>query len=664
MKRKPLMFGLALGLILCIGLLGLVFQDQNNSGTTPLSTSASAFNTQDSASPDYQEPCYRGDANSNGEITIADVVFLINYLFKSGEPPIPLANGDVDCVKGVTITDAVYIVNYLFKSGDEPCIPPEIFEVSVTSPHQANGIDSAEVTIIFTDSCGNDARPPDFPAESFFDVCLYIGEDADQDSAPCFPVTDNGNGTYTVYLTSTVAGQGAVGVTSFCPPFGPRGATEWEVVLYGANLTEAVRVVDVEQSREEEPRQVGKIVAVAVDSFQNVVQPPGANIVFVTDFGNVDSVTVDESGDFIGWISSLKPGEGTVTITEEYTGYGDVVDIVFPAYHLFPPVRSETEGDSTEAWETPTGYLDIGLNIWNPQEDSLGYYDLLITFDPTMVSFINAYDWDLTDGFGSPSVQIISPGDVRISQAGAGGNSNDLARLLFEPLDKNAFTPVTVNLWNNDPYSLSDIHGDSIYTIEEWWLYSELEYYEIEEDSTKEPKWVDIKLWVAPGADWQNLWNQIANAFKLFRSHAKKCCPMIYEHVLFNYLADSTWDSLTGDNDSLDTRAERDSVRSRCNYGSGYVDVIGAPDDALPGWSGVAVAGDAVIVDGDATATGTTMAHELGHYWGLRGHNDPDGNPWGKDNLMYANKNPNKGKKQCAGLSAEQCSTITANADP
>jgi hypothetical protein len=366
---------------------------------------------------------------------------------------------------------------------------------------------------------------------------------------------------------------------------------------------------------------------------------------------------LDESGDFTGWISSWMPGGATVQVTEEYTGYSQLVDIVFPAVHLFPPVKSSTEGDSSEMWETPTGYLDVGLNVWNPRELPLGYYDLLISFDPTMVSFVNAGDWDTADGFPAPNVQIIDPGNVRIWQVGAGGNSNDLARLLFQPATTHGTTPVIVDLWNRDPASLLDVGGFPIYNLEEWWIYTELEYYEIEEDSAKPPKWVDIKLWVAPGADWKSLSNQISKAFELFRSHVAKCCPNIYEHVLFNYLSDSTWDSLTGDNDSLDSRTERDSARSRCNYGSGYVDVIGAPDDALPGWSGVAVEDDAVIVDGDASASGTTMAHELGHYWGLDDLNN-------KDNLMHGVKNKDKGKKQCAGLTAEQCSTITANADP
>jgi hypothetical protein len=61
-----------------------------------------------------------GDANADGNTTIADVVYIINYLFRSGPEPIPLETGDVDGNNEATITDAVYLVNYLFKSGTPP----------------------------------------------------------------------------------------------------------------------------------------------------------------------------------------------------------------------------------------------------------------------------------------------------------------------------------------------------------------------------------------------------------------------------------------------------------------------------------------------------------------------------------------------------------------
>ena len=61
-----------------------------------------------------------GDANADGNVAISDVVYLVNYLFKSGPEPIPLETGDVNGNNEATISDAVYLVNYLFKSGNPP----------------------------------------------------------------------------------------------------------------------------------------------------------------------------------------------------------------------------------------------------------------------------------------------------------------------------------------------------------------------------------------------------------------------------------------------------------------------------------------------------------------------------------------------------------------
>lgn len=63
----------------------------------------------------------RGDANSDSTLTVADVVYLVNYLFKGGPVPNPLESGDVNCDGKVTVADAVYLINYLFKGGPAPC---------------------------------------------------------------------------------------------------------------------------------------------------------------------------------------------------------------------------------------------------------------------------------------------------------------------------------------------------------------------------------------------------------------------------------------------------------------------------------------------------------------------------------------------------------------
>jgi len=65
---------------------------------------------------------HTGDANSDGVIDPADVVFMINYLFKGGDAPDPLRLGDAtaDCV--VDAADVIYLINYLFRNGPAPGI--------------------------------------------------------------------------------------------------------------------------------------------------------------------------------------------------------------------------------------------------------------------------------------------------------------------------------------------------------------------------------------------------------------------------------------------------------------------------------------------------------------------------------------------------------------
>ncbi|MDH4223876.1 MAG: PQQ-binding-like beta-propeller repeat protein, partial [candidate division Zixibacteria bacterium] len=63
----------------------------------------------------------RGDVNSNSELSAADVVYLISYLFRSGPLPVIWETGDVNCDDGISVSDAIYLINYLWKGGPAPC---------------------------------------------------------------------------------------------------------------------------------------------------------------------------------------------------------------------------------------------------------------------------------------------------------------------------------------------------------------------------------------------------------------------------------------------------------------------------------------------------------------------------------------------------------------
>jgi M6 family metalloprotease-like protein len=61
-----------------------------------------------------------GDANADGSVGLGDVIHVLNYLFKDGEPPIPPSAGDANGNCSVNLGDALYLLNYLYKNGDPP----------------------------------------------------------------------------------------------------------------------------------------------------------------------------------------------------------------------------------------------------------------------------------------------------------------------------------------------------------------------------------------------------------------------------------------------------------------------------------------------------------------------------------------------------------------
>jgi hypothetical protein len=67
-------------------------------------------------------PVIMGDVNNDGITKSSDLIYMVNYIFKSGPEPFPIrAVGDVNCTGGLTGADVIYLVNYIFKGGTPPC---------------------------------------------------------------------------------------------------------------------------------------------------------------------------------------------------------------------------------------------------------------------------------------------------------------------------------------------------------------------------------------------------------------------------------------------------------------------------------------------------------------------------------------------------------------
>lgn len=89
---------------------GVIFLDINGMPKTP------AFST----ALTWMVKAVCGDANGDGQVNVADAVFLISYVFRSGSPPRLLAGADVNRDGDVNVGDAVYLINYVFRGGSSP----------------------------------------------------------------------------------------------------------------------------------------------------------------------------------------------------------------------------------------------------------------------------------------------------------------------------------------------------------------------------------------------------------------------------------------------------------------------------------------------------------------------------------------------------------------
>jgi len=68
-------------------------------------------------------PYICGDIDGQTGITILDVVYLINYLYKEGSDPDPLNAAEINGIPPISILDVVYLINYIYKEGPDPNCP-------------------------------------------------------------------------------------------------------------------------------------------------------------------------------------------------------------------------------------------------------------------------------------------------------------------------------------------------------------------------------------------------------------------------------------------------------------------------------------------------------------------------------------------------------------
>jgi hypothetical protein len=319
-------------------------------------------------------------------------------------------------------------------------VPPLVasIDVSATSPHVANGTDASSVVVTAKDADGNPVVGADIV------VVTRLGND----SKAAFNTTDNLDGTYSAFVTSTETGDATVIAEDLTT--GVSGRT-WVVFASGpvVNIT-----LTATKPRNHKPKNASNVRALAMDAFGNHVPPPQANINIKTDLGTVSPTTIDENGAFIATVTSNDLGTADVTATETETEIDESVQVVFPA------LSCGSEEDVALVGCTFTAPVNIFVSDPNR---ALGYYDLKISFDGSIHRFSNVTDGNPNDEFDAPNVEVIDDNTIRIYQTNtismlSPTGSVDVANITFQVVGV-CSAPICMALWDDLPQSLTDTNG-------------------------------------------------------------------------------------------------------------------------------------------------------------------------------------------------------------
>jgi len=320
----------------------------------------------------------------------------------------------------------------------------EIVSMSLTgtSPHVANGTDFSEVRINATDISGD----PVIGAEIV--VVKRMGEDDKEE----FSIVDYANETYIADVSSTLAGDAQLYAFDTIT-----GLAANVTVRYDPGPLARVKLTAT-NPREAVSRDTSNVTVMALDEFNNKIMPERVNMTLATDMGVVGTLTSDENGVFHTTLVSNDLGIANLTATVHDLLYdrhvNETTQVNFPAIYFSAPKVALVES---------TFIVPVNVYVSDPMR-ALGYYDLVFSFNSSIMRFVNASDGNPSDEFETPNVEIgLCMGSIRISQRNnvslvSPTGSVDVANLTFRVVGSGQ-TWIDIGLRGGYPASLLDTFG-------------------------------------------------------------------------------------------------------------------------------------------------------------------------------------------------------------
>ena len=513
-------------------------------------------------------------------------------------------------------------------------IPYEI-SMYATSPHVANGSDYSQVIIYVRNIFG----------ELLSGVNVTLSAHMGFDTKYSYPVYDAGNGTYYAYVNSTIAGDMELFASTNTGLFARTS------VKFIPGPIDTVEILDYRHPRETTNGNCTRIYAAAFDAYGNIVPPPRAEITILSDLGEISSTKVDDFGIFYADVNFTEFGVYNITAIETTTELMDNISIEFNPVYLHAP-RKGTVNDT----------VNISISVYIPYDNApLAFYNFTIIYNETILQPEYIIDGYLYDNLPQPDVVWLNKSAISISQHAlmcalgkpAIGNVK-IANITFRVLNVGA-SDIILTLANNSIYNLLDENEMPILN----------ESFKEEKTviTTNKTLTLKLKIWIVENqANKARVLNDIKNLKRIFKQLKTICGTEVRIEYKINKISKNDWvNKIDKDKDGLldeyvkfDNPTDEEKALLENFFKRGYLNVYYIKEFDWKNSGGSSTTGEyvkknathrGVIIDSD-NAIINTLAHEIGHYFGLKHVNDPN-------NLMYPYAVPTATK-----ITKDQCKKL------